>query len=92
MAAIGTSGDDDSCASDQHLELTVFSCSDCCIYRIPPVTSFGHRAELWDVDKWLRVRFLSVIMCSSKPKSGWAMYSLSQRDKADSVAFVHKGC
>lgn len=55
MAAASTI-DEEEQTSEQHVELTVFTCSDCCLYKIPPSSSFGHRAELWDVDKWLRVR------------------------------------
>lgn len=36
-------------------ELTVFQCKECYVYRPPPASSIGHRAELWDVDHWLQV-------------------------------------
>jgi hypothetical protein len=45
-------------------ELATFSVSECYVYApIPPATSYGQRAELWDVDKWLKVhRQLATIM------------------------------
>jgi hypothetical protein len=38
-------------------ELVTFSCSkEAYVYApLPPATSYGHRAELWNPDKWLQV-------------------------------------
>lgn len=36
-------------------ELTTFHCKECYVYRPPPASSIGHRAEFWDVDHWLQV-------------------------------------
>ena len=36
-------------------ELTTFHSKECYVYRPPPASSIGHRAELWDVDHWLQV-------------------------------------
>lgn len=36
-------------------ELVTFQCKECYVYRTPPASSIGHRAELWDVDHWLQV-------------------------------------
>ena len=36
-------------------ELTTFQSKECYVYRPPPASSIGHRAELWDVDHWLQV-------------------------------------
>ena len=36
------------------LELRLFSCREAYLYRVPPATTVGHRAELWDVNKWLQ--------------------------------------
>eukprot|EP01026_Neomeris_dumetosa_P032129 TRINITY_DN2546_c0_g1_i13.p1 TRINITY_DN2546_c0_g1~~TRINITY_DN2546_c0_g1_i13.p1 ORF type:complete len:248 (-),score=40.79 TRINITY_DN2546_c0_g1_i13:159-902(-) len=36
------------------LELTTFQEQECYVYQIPPASSLGHRAELWDVNNWIR--------------------------------------
>lgn len=37
-------------------ELVTFQCRECYVYvPLPPGTSYGHRAELWNVDKWFKV-------------------------------------
>jgi hypothetical protein len=38
-------------------ELVTFACSkEAYVYApLPPATSYGHRAELWNPDKWLKV-------------------------------------
>ena len=47
------------------LELTVFQCKECYVYApLPPAASYGHRAELWDVEKWLQVRDEVAESCS----------------------------
>jgi hypothetical protein len=38
-----------------HAELTTFQCREAYVYKIPPASTIGHRAELWDVDHWLQV-------------------------------------
>mmetsp|Transcript_4775 Transcript_4775/g.6433 ORF Transcript_4775/g.6433 Transcript_4775/m.6433 type:complete len:314 (-) Transcript_4775:37-978(-) len=36
-------------------ELSTFKCSECYVYKVPPArTSAGHRAQDWNVDKWLQ--------------------------------------
>ena len=37
-----------------HAELTTFQCREAYVYKIPPASTIGHRAELWDVDHWLQ--------------------------------------
>lgn len=40
---------------DEVAELTTFQCREAYVYApLPPAPHWGHRAELWDVDKWLR--------------------------------------
>lgn len=41
---------------EEHAELTTFQCRDAYVYRIPPASTIGHRAELWRVDDWDAVR------------------------------------
>lgn len=36
-------------------ELITFTSKECYVYRPPPASSIGHRAEFWDVDHWLQV-------------------------------------
>ena len=36
------------------VELPLFACREAYVYRIPPATTAGHRAELWDVNTWLQ--------------------------------------
>ena len=41
-------------------ELVTFSCKEAYVYKAPPASTVGHRAELWDVDNPMQVRmFLS---------------------------------
>ncbi|KAL4430811.1 hypothetical protein ABPG75_006067 [Micractinium tetrahymenae] len=42
-------------------ELPLFSCKEAYVYRVPPATTAGHRAELWDVNKWLATVALRVV-------------------------------
>ena len=38
-------------------ELITFQSKECYVYvPLPPATTYGHRAELWNVDKWFKVR------------------------------------
>ena len=37
------------------VELVTFSCRECVVYMIPPASTVGHRAELWDVENPLQV-------------------------------------
>lgn len=37
------------------MELVTFSCRECVVYMIPPASTVGHRAELWDVENPLEV-------------------------------------
>eukprot|EP01023_Acetabularia_acetabulum_P015562 TRINITY_DN17591_c1_g1_i3.p1 TRINITY_DN17591_c1_g1~~TRINITY_DN17591_c1_g1_i3.p1 ORF type:complete len:267 (+),score=34.10 TRINITY_DN17591_c1_g1_i3:75-803(+) len=36
------------------IELVTFSIKECYVYQIPPASSLGHRAEMWDVNTWLK--------------------------------------
>jgi hypothetical protein len=53
-------------------ELVTFACSkEAYVYApLPPATSYGHRAELWNPDKWLKVtvnvRSMSLAVCNSR--------------------------
>lgn len=44
-------------ADEAVAELVTFSCSkEAYVYApLPPAPSYGHRAELWNPDKWLKV-------------------------------------
>lgn len=43
-------------------ELTTFKCRECYVYApLPPSTAIGHRAEVWNVDKWLKEVKLRVV-------------------------------
>eukprot|EP00877_Chromochloris_zofingiensis_P004251 jgi/Chrzof1/13827/Cz08g14020.t1 len=45
-------------------ELVTFQCRECYVYvPLPPGTSYGHRAELWNVDKWFKEVKLRVVRC-----------------------------
>lgn len=35
------------------MELQVFYCREAYVYQVPPATTVGHRADLWNVNKWL---------------------------------------
>lgn len=35
-------------------ELTAFVAPDAYVYRIPPATTVGHRAETWNVNSWIQ--------------------------------------
>ena len=37
-------------------ELLTFSCKEAYVYKAPPASTVGHRAELWDVDNPMQVR------------------------------------
>lgn len=44
-----------SSAEDGPAELTTFNCKGGYVYvPIPPPSSIGHRAELWNVDNWFK--------------------------------------
>jgi len=50
-------GDTAETEEQSALELVTFSCPECYLYApLPPVSSYGHRAELWGVDHWNKVR------------------------------------
>jgi hypothetical protein len=44
-----------------HGEVQLFKWSSVYVYRIPPASTIGHRAEMWNVDSWFQVsgRFLT---------------------------------
>jgi hypothetical protein len=49
---------------DEAVELTTFtsSCSTYVYVPLPAATSYGHRAELWNPDKWFKVCHL-ITLC-----------------------------
>ncbi|KAI7835318.1 hypothetical protein COHA_004710 [Chlorella ohadii] len=42
-------------------DMVLFRCKEAYVYRVPPATTVGHRAELWDVNKWLATVSLRVV-------------------------------
>ena len=40
-------------ADEGGAELLVFSCKESYVYQVPPATTVGHRADTWNVNKWL---------------------------------------
>lgn len=40
--------------AEARAELTTFQCREAYVYKIPPASTIGHRAELWNVDAWLQ--------------------------------------
>ena len=57
VGAANTAAGADVGADDEEVaELTTFRADDAYVYApLPPAPSYGHRAELWDVNKWLQV-------------------------------------
>lgn len=52
----------------QHSELTTFQTREAYVYKIPPASTVGHRAEMWDVDHWLQASGLfSICIRVSEP-------------------------
>ena len=47
------------------LESISFSCRECYLYKVPSTVT-SHRAELWDVEKWLRTLKLQVVTCGDE--------------------------
>ncbi len=53
--------------SELRAEVVTFRCKEAYLYSVPPASTIGHRAETWNVDKWLQVvpaeirHFLTVI-------------------------------
>ncbi len=46
---------------EERAQLTVFLSKEAYIYKIPPASTIGHRADTWNVDSWLQVEsFLKV--------------------------------
>lgn len=37
-------------------ELLTFTCKEAYVYKAPPASTVGHRAEVWDVDNPMQVR------------------------------------
>ena len=54
----------DAADREYRAELTTFQCKECYVYRPPPASSIGHRAEFWDVDHWLQVK---IACCPNLP-------------------------
>lgn len=53
-------------ASDDRAWLTVFQCKEAYVYQVPPASTVGHRADLWNVNQWLsEVRLLAALSMSS---------------------------
>lgn len=58
-------------------ELLTFSCKEAYVYKAPPPSTVGHRAELWDVDNPMQVRLFFVCRnvaqrASDDEKGGYA--------------------
>lgn len=51
-------------------ELTTFSCRESVVYMIPPASTVGHRAELWNVDNPLQVNARPVELMWHLAKEG----------------------
>ncbi|KAL0055203.1 hypothetical protein WJX82_008776 [Trebouxia sp. C0006] len=51
----------DAADREYRAELTTFQCKECYVYRPPPASSIGHRAEFWDVDHWLQEVSLRIV-------------------------------
>ena len=49
----------------ERAQLTVFSSKEAYVYKIPPASTIGHRADTWGVDAWLEVTLiiLSDFLC-----------------------------
>lgn len=58
----------EAAAEEEHAELTTFQCRDAYVYRIPPASTIGHRAELWRVDDWDAVSLLYSICFPAAPE------------------------
>ena len=41
---------------EQEVAVVRFKVKECYLYSIPPAGTLGHRAEMWDVNKWLQAR------------------------------------
>ena len=56
---------EDSGPLDDH-EVTLWTCKEMYVYQIPPLKSeSGHRANDWNVDKWLWSGRLRVVSCGA---------------------------
>lgn len=53
--------DSGSSDGDALPELPLFGCREAYVYRVPPATTVGHRAEMWDVNNWLATVSLRVV-------------------------------
>lgn len=56
-ARLGKADAEETADEEEYAELTTFQCRDAYVYRIPPASTNGHRAELWRVDDWDAVSF-----------------------------------
>lgn len=57
----GTPAAEPATAGTELPELPLFSCREAYVYRVPPATTSGHRAEMWDVNNWLATVSLRVV-------------------------------
>lgn len=57
----GTMGGEILVPEQDVVELTTFRGRDTYVYVIPAAGSLGHRAELWNVDKWFKVNGLGAV-------------------------------
>lgn len=46
----------DDAKDEPRPELVTFSCKEAYVYKAPPASTVGHRAEVWDVDNPMQVR------------------------------------
>ena len=67
----------DADAEAERAELTVFSSKEAYVYKIPPASTIGHRADTWGVEAWLQVgiRIRPVYV----PLRFWSRPSVEQR-------------
>ena len=66
----------DAADREYRAELTTFQCKECYVYRPPPASSIGHRAEFWDVGHWLQVK---IACCPDLPSNLYLPETLSDQ-------------
>ncbi|KAK9838777.1 hypothetical protein WJX74_003226 [Apatococcus lobatus] len=47
--------------SELRAEVVTFRCKEAYVYQVPPAGTIGHRAETWNVDKWLQEVSVQVV-------------------------------
>ncbi len=86
----GTAGTSQHASAEevvQHSELTTFQTREAYVYKIPPASTVGHRAEMWDVDHWLQasgiLRYLHQFQC---------LYDMQKLHPSGFIAAMHHAC